>query len=122
MDRLVARSPEELVRALVTQSGDGRRVGEPDQAVRVHDPDRLGRRLQHRGEEVLGANLPSVQVRQAMGHVEPRSGESTAGSRRLANLGETRSWSAVLRAARAPWLRSTPSRSPPTAAAPPAYP
>ena len=82
MDRLVARAPEELVGALIAERGDGGQVGEADEAVGVHDPDGLGRGLQHGGQEVLGTDLPAAQVRQRSGHGEPslRSPKGRAGT------------------------------------------
>jgi len=62
VDRLVALTPEELVRPLVAERGDRGRVGEADHAVVIHDPYRLRDRLQHPGEEVLGGDAQAGEV------------------------------------------------------------
>ena len=56
VDRRVTLAPRELVRSLVAQRADRRRIGEPDHAVGIDDPDGLPGRLEHGGEELLGAD------------------------------------------------------------------
>jgi hypothetical protein len=60
VDRLVAVAPEKLVRAVIAERRDRGRVGEPDKAVGIHDPDRLRGCAQYSGEEILGADLPAT--------------------------------------------------------------
>jgi hypothetical protein len=71
VDGLVARAAEQLVRVVVAERGDRRWVGVADEAVGIHDPDRLGRRLQHGRQEVLRTNLPATEFRQRVQHGGP---------------------------------------------------
>ena len=97
VDRLVAVAPEQLVRAVIPQRRDRGRVGEPDHAVGIHDPDRLRRRLQHGGEEVLGTDVQASQVGEGMGHAKPPSTvESTRASRTAPAEGARRDGSGLL--------------------------
>ena len=68
VDRRVAVAPAQLVRALVAERGDRGRVGEPDHALVIHDPDRLLGRLEHRGEELLGSDPQAGKIDQGLGH------------------------------------------------------
>ena len=88
VDRLVALAAEQLVRTVVAECRDRGRVGEPDQAIGIHDPDRLRSGFEHGPEEVLGADSQAGHVDQRTGHavVSDCSIESTRG----ANDGPTR--------------------------------
>jgi hypothetical protein len=56
MNHRVAVAPEQLVRAVVAERRDRGGIGELDQAVGIHHPDRLRDRLQHSGQETLGSD------------------------------------------------------------------
>jgi hypothetical protein len=71
VNRLVAVAPGQLVRAVIAQRRDRGRIGEPDDAIRINDPDRLGGRLQHGGEEILGIDQQTSQIGQGTRHVNP---------------------------------------------------
>ena len=62
VNRLVASSPEQFVRALVAERRDRGRAGEPDRTVVIHGPDRLRARLQYTGEEILDADVEPCEV------------------------------------------------------------
>ena len=53
---------------LVAERGDRGRVGEPDHAVVIHDPDRLLGRLEHRREDLLGSDPQAGKIDQGLGH------------------------------------------------------
>jgi hypothetical protein len=72
VDRLVAGASEQLVCAVIAQRRDRGRVGEPDHAVGIHDPDRLFRRLQHGGEEILGIDPQASQIGKGTRHAKLR--------------------------------------------------
>jgi hypothetical protein len=62
VDRLVARSAQQLIRPLAAEGGDRGRVGEPDEALGINDPDRLRGRLQHAGEQLIGVDVQAGDV------------------------------------------------------------
>ena len=68
MDRGVARPAEQLIRRLVPEGRQSGRIREPDQPLGIDDPDRLGDRLQHRGEEVLSLDLPATEISEGNRH------------------------------------------------------
>ena len=68
VDRLVAVAPGQLLGVVVAERGDRGRVGEPDHTVGIHDPDRLPRRLQHGGEEILSEDPQAGEIGQGIGH------------------------------------------------------
>ena len=77
VDRRVTVAAGQLVQVLVAERGERSRVGEPDRAVGVDDADRLLGRLEHGGEEALGADPQAGEIDQGLGH--PGSGrQSTA--------------------------------------------
>jgi hypothetical protein len=63
VDRLVAVASQELVGVLVAERLERSGIRKPDQAVRVHDPDRLSRRIENGREEVLGTDAQASEVR-----------------------------------------------------------
>ena len=73
VDQGMAVAPKKLVRVLIAERLERRRVGEADQAVVIHDPDGLGNAVEHRGQECLGADSwidhgqgrPSLRLRSA---------------------------------------------------------
>jgi hypothetical protein len=54
----MAAAAAQLVRAVVAERADGRRVREPDEIVRIDDPDRLRRRVEDGDEEILRCDAP----------------------------------------------------------------
>ncbi|WP_231379295.1 hypothetical protein [Candidatus Solirubrobacter pratensis] len=81
MDRLVAASPEQFIRAVIAERTERGGVREPDHAVRIHDPDRLPGRLQHGGEKVLSADVQAGEIGERACHAKPpKAVQSTPGS------------------------------------------
>ena len=56
VDGVVAVAPEQLIGAVIAKRLDRGGVREPDHALVIDDPDRLGCCAQHGGEEILGTN------------------------------------------------------------------
>ena len=68
VDRRMALAPRELLRSLVAQRADRRRVGEPDHALGIDDPDGLLGRLEHGGEELLDTEPQAGEIDKGLGH------------------------------------------------------